>query len=110
MSNKDKTYFSRLIVSNVKQFKQLEKLTRISDKAEIVSYKVTELVVKIMQPQFIVNNLILPACKEILKSLLGDNAGKAVSRVPLSNNTVSRRIDEISSDNQILVSEILYDS
>jgi hypothetical protein len=79
--NKDKTYFSRLLSSNVKQSKQLEKLTNISDKAQIASYKVAELIVKKMQPHTIAKNLILPACKEIVKSMLGESAEKEVSRV-----------------------------
>ncbi|XP_025412220.1 zinc finger BED domain-containing protein 5-like [Sipha flava] len=107
--NKDKTYFSRLLSSNVKQSKQLEKLTNISDKSQIASYKVAELIVKKMQPHTIAENLILPACKEIVKSMLGDSAEKEVSRVPLSNNIISRRIDDMSSDIQKHVSEILCD-
>lgn len=107
--NKDKTYFSRLLSSNVKQSKQLEKLTNISDKAQIASYKVAELIVKKMQPHTIAENLILPACKEIVKSMLGESAEKEVSRVPLSNNTISRRIDDMSSDIKKHVSEILCD-
>lgn len=109
MLNKDKTYFSRLLSSNVKQSKQLEKLTNISDKAQIASYKVAELIVKKMQPHTIAENLILPACKEIVKSMLGESAEKEVSRVPLSNNTISRRIDDMSSDIKKHVSEILCD-
>jgi hypothetical protein len=107
--NKDKTYFSCLLSSNVKQSKQLEKLTNISDKAQIVSYKVAELIVKKMQPHTIAENLILPACKDIVKSMLGESAEKEVYRVLLSNNTISRRIDDMSSDIQKHVSEILCD-
>jgi hypothetical protein len=54
-------------------------------------------------------NLILPVCKEIVKSMLGEIAEKEVSRVPLSNNTLSRRIDDMSSDIQEHVSKIVCD-
>jgi len=40
LSNKDKTYFCRLVLSNEKQSKKFEKLTNISDKAQVASYKV----------------------------------------------------------------------
>jgi len=62
-----------------------------------------------MQPPTIAENLIFPACKEIVKSMLGESAEKEVSRVSLSNNTISRRIDDMSSDIQKHVSEILCD-
>lgn len=42
----DKILFSRLLLSNVKQPKQFEKLTNIFDKAQIYSYKIAELIVK----------------------------------------------------------------
>jgi len=107
--NKDKTYFSRLLSSNVKPSKQLEKLTNISDKPQIASYKVAELIVKKMQPHTIAENVILPACKEIVKLMLGESAEKEVSRVSLSNITISRQIDDVSFDIQKHISEIVCD-
>ena len=41
-------------------------------------------------------SLILPACKKIVKRMLGNEAAKEISKVPLSNNTVHRRILEMS--------------
>jgi len=63
-----------------------------------------------MQPHTIAEDVILPACKEIVKSMLGDNAEKEISLVPLSNDTVSRRIGDMSSDIQCHVREKLSDS
>jgi len=96
-----------LLLSNVKQLEQFEKLTNISTTTQIASYKVTELIVKNMQPHTIAQYLILPMFKEILKSMLSNSAEKEVFRVPLSNNTIFRRIDDMSSDIQKYVSEIL---
>jgi hypothetical protein len=53
-----------------------------------------------MQPHTIAENVILPACKEIVKSMLSDGARKEISLVPLSNDTISRQIADMSSDIQ----------
>ncbi|KAK9694578.1 hypothetical protein QE152_g33463 [Popillia japonica] len=42
--------------------------------------------------------LILPAVEEVLKTVLHKCAYDIIKRIPLSNNTVERRIDEMSSD------------
>jgi len=87
----------------------LEKLINISDKARIANYKVSELIVQKMQPRYIAENLILPACKEIVISILSDSTDKEVSRVLISNNTIYRWIDDMSSDIEKYISEILCD-
>lgn len=109
LSGKNKTYFSRLLSSEVKQAKVMEKRATIADKAQVASYKVAEIIAVKMQPHTIAEDLILPACKEIVKSILGDAAEKEISVVPLSNDTISRRIDDMSSDIQKNVGEILSD-
>lgn len=42
--------------------------------------------------------LILPAAIDLVNTMVGESAGKLISKVPLSNNTVSRRIQRISED------------
>ncbi|KAL0838626.1 hypothetical protein ABMA28_016710 [Loxostege sticticalis] len=42
--------------------------------------------------------LILPAVEEVLKTVLHKSPFDVLKRIPLSNNTVQRRIDEMSSD------------
>jgi hypothetical protein len=85
----------------------MEKRATISEKAQVASYKVAEIIAKKMQPHTVAECVILPACKEIAKSMLGDGAGKEISLVPLSNDTISRRIVDMSSDIQSLVVEKL---
>jgi len=43
-------------------------------------------------------DLILPATRDIVKELLGEDAAKKIDAVPLSDNTVSRRIGEMAED------------
>jgi hypothetical protein len=42
--------------------------------------------------------LILQACKEIVEVILGSEAAEEISKEPLSNDTVHRRITEMSTD------------
>jgi hypothetical protein len=101
LSGKDKNYFSRLLSSEVnKKKKDMEKRATIAEKAQVASFKVAEIIAMKMQPHTIAEDLILPACKEIVKSMLGEGAEKEIPVVPLSNDTISRRIGDMSSDIQ----------
>ncbi|GFV06818.1 hypothetical protein TNCV_4314131 [Trichonephila clavipes] len=44
----------------------------------------------------IAEELILPAAIEIVETMFGDNFAKELQSIPLSNDTVSRRIDDIA--------------
>ena len=46
-------------------------------------------------------DLVLPAVKEIIETVLQQNASSILRTVPLSNDTVQRRIDEMISDELI---------
>ena len=43
-------------------------------------------------------SIILPACKKIVSTMLGNGAALKISKIPLSNDTVRRRILEMSFD------------
>ncbi|GFU96701.1 SCAN domain-containing protein 3 [Trichonephila clavipes] len=47
-------------------------------------------------PHTIAEELILPAAIEIVETMFGDNFAKELQSIPLSNDTVSRRIDDIA--------------
>ena len=48
---------------------------------------------------------MLPACKAIVKEMLGPDTVWEVTKVPLSDNTISRRNDDISVDIKTIVLE-----
>ncbi|GFT51954.1 SCAN domain-containing protein 3 [Trichonephila clavipes] len=50
------------------------------------------------KPHTIAEKLILPAAIEIVETMFGDNFAKELQSIPLSNDTVSRRIDDIAED------------
>ncbi|CAH2002910.1 unnamed protein product [Acanthoscelides obtectus] len=62
------------------------------------SYNISLLIAKSGKPHTIREKLILPAVEEVLKTVLHKPASDIIKRIPLSNNTVERRIDEMSSD------------
>jgi hypothetical protein len=64
----------------------------------LASFKTAELIAKQNKAHNIGEELILPACKEIIEVILGSEAAEEISKVPLSNDTVHRRITEMSTD------------
>jgi hypothetical protein len=87
----------------------MEKIATIAEKAQVSSYKVAEIIARNIQPHTIAENFILLACKKIVKSVLGAAAEREISNVPLSNDTISRRIEDMPSDIQKQVADKLYD-
>ncbi|KAL4120074.1 hypothetical protein QTP88_012813 [Uroleucon formosanum] len=85
-------------------------IVKISDKSQEVSYVVAELVAKTMKPHTIGEQLILPACREIVKIFFGIEAGQEILKIPLSDNTISRRINDMSEDIEQQVLNKLSDS
>ncbi|KAG0439029.1 SCAN domain-containing protein 3 [Dictyocoela muelleri] len=61
------------------------------------SYEISKLIAKSGKDHTIGENLIKPSISTFLKIVLGKD-DKEVKTMPLSNNTVSRRIDEMSED------------
>ncbi len=105
--NKDIDYFQRLLKSNGKACTMFEKKVTVSNKAQEASYMIAELVAKQMKSHTIAESLILPACKIMAKIMLGQEAADEFSKVPLSDNTISRRITDMSHNIENSLSEIL---
>ncbi|GFX38231.1 protein ZBED8 [Trichonephila clavipes] len=62
------------------------------------SYNISLLIEKSGKSHTIGEELILPAVEEVLKTVIPKSASDIIRRIPLSNNTVQRRIDEMSQD------------
>ena len=68
------------------------------------SYQVAELITKSKKPHTVAATLTLPACKAIIvNKMLGPDVAKEIAKVPLSDNTISRRIDDMSADMESIV-------
>ncbi|XP_072395278.1 protein FAM200B-like [Diabrotica undecimpunctata] len=77
----------------------IAKATKKNDKGLLASYKVSFLIAKSGKPHTIGEELILPAVNEIVDTMWGPSqASQVTDAVSLSNNTVSRRIDEMGAN------------
>ena len=62
------------------------------------SYFVALRIAKAKKPHTIAEELLLPATKDIVRVMLGAEYANKLNTISLSNNTVSRRIDDMSDD------------
>ena len=76
----------------------MTKASTISDKAQEASYVVAQMVAKTKSPHTIAENLVKPAVVEFAKIMFGSKVVNEIKAIPMSDNTVSRRIDEMSQD------------
>jgi hypothetical protein len=62
------------------------------------SYNISLLIAKSGKPHTIGEEFILPAVSEVLHTALHKPPSDIIKKIPLSNNTVQRQIDEMSED------------
>ncbi|XP_064414928.1 zinc finger BED domain-containing protein 5-like [Latimeria chalumnae] len=67
-------------------------------KATEASYLVSLRIAKAGKPHNIGEKLLLPAAKDMCMVMIGEKAASQLDMVPLSNDTVSRRIAEMAAD------------
>ena len=88
--------------SNQASIRSLFRQTDICDKQQenglIASYNIFKLIAKTAKAHTIGEDLVLPTAKEIIETVLQQSAFSVLRVVPLSNDSVQRRIDEMSSD------------
>jgi hypothetical protein len=64
----------------------------------IAYWKAAEIIAQRKKPHSIREELFLPTCKEIVRVILDAAAMEEVMKARLPNNTVNRRIAEMSKD------------
>jgi len=62
------------------------------------SYKMAYRVAKYKKPHSVKEELILSTAVDMANVLFGESAGRLLSKVPLSNNTISRTIQLMAED------------
>ncbi|CAL9694249.1 unnamed protein product [Knipowitschia caucasica] len=105
LHNKNVHYFARLHEQTEKPATFMKKNPKVNEKALKASYHVAELVAKSKKSHTVAETLILSACKAIVNEMLGPEAAKEIAKVPLSDNTISRHINDMSADIETIVLE-----
>ena len=98
MKNKSADCFKRLLESQKKQSAAFVNKVSISEKAQEVSYLVAEIIAQKRKSYTVGEDLIMKACTIIVSKMLGKNAVQKIENVPLSESTISRRIDDMLHD------------
>jgi hypothetical protein len=96
--NKPVDFFKRNLVESNSCIANLVSTTSNDNtNAQEASYRVSYRVAKALEAHTIAENLIGPCIKDVVQCMLGEKAAKKTDIVPFSNNTLSRRINDISS-------------
>ena len=76
LQNKDLVYFQRLLDQQSKQRNVFEKTMTVSERAQLASIEVAEIIALKYKFHTLAESVILPACKKIVKSMFGEKAEK----------------------------------
>jgi hypothetical protein len=98
LKSKDINYFKRLLSSQKKETNKFTKKLNISERALEASFVISQKIVNNMKAYNIGENLIKPTCKEIMQIMIGDEAVLEIHKIPISNDTITRRISDMSLD------------
>ncbi|XP_067120060.1 zinc finger BED domain-containing protein 5-like [Centruroides vittatus] len=103
-------FFTKKLIELKQQKGSMFKHMSIPNNALLASYKVAYRVAKCKKNHTVAEQLILPAAVDLVNIMIGESAGKLLSKVPLSNNTISRRIQHMGEDLNIQLIEKLKGS
>lgn len=98
LKNKTKEYFVRKAEEFVKQRKCFKTVLSITEKALKASYAVALRIARAKKAHTIGEDLILPAAMDICEIMIGHDESQKLKSIPLSDDTVRRRIVEMSDD------------
>lgn len=108
--NKEKSYFERRASNMQRQKIWMMKHTTVPQKALNASLEVSYLIGKNMKPHTIGESLVLPAAIKMVSIMHGEKYTNDIKSIPLSKDTVSRRINSIAMNLKSILLSRLYDS
>ena len=105
LKDKPIEFFENWKMQTNKQAKKMDNYLKLPENGLIASYKVAHLLAKRKKAHTDVESVIAPALAIVVEEILGTTAAQKVRRVPLSNDTISRRIKDLSTDLQDQIRE-----
>ena len=121
--NKLKPHFtskhSHLSEKPVEYFTELSKLTKqsalftkrmkTSEKAQEASSLVAQIIAKNKEPHTVAEATIKESCCAIVRTMFGPEFELEVRKIPLADNTIGRRIQDMSEDIKLQMKDIFQD-
>lgn len=98
IANEPRAFFQRKLNSFKSTKSSFSKIASVPSKALLASYQVSHRIAQKKKPHTIGEELILPAAIDMVSTMLGESMGQQLKAIPMSNDTVSRRIADISED------------
>lgn len=95
---KPKSYFESMQAQQIKQTKKMGTFFEVPEKATLASFKIAQLLCKKKKPHTDAESILAPAFSIVAGIMLGPDAELQLKKVPLSNDTISRRIKSMSID------------
>ena len=91
-------FFQRKLDEFTKQKQTFEEIVDFPSNASLASYLVSYRIAKYTKPHTIAETLALPAAIDMVKIMFREFHAKRLRQIPLNDNTVSKRINDISED------------
>ncbi|KAL2101246.1 hypothetical protein ACEWY4_003007 [Coilia grayii] len=110
LTNKPVDYFKRKLDGLNQQQSTITMHSTVSKQCLEASYAVAKRIAKLGKPHTIAETLILPAAQDLCKIMIGESAAAKLGTVPMSNDTVARRIAEMSHDVREQLIELIKNS
>ncbi|XP_059366129.1 zinc finger BED domain-containing protein 5-like [Carassius carassius] len=98
--HKDKPveFFRKKLTHCHAQQSRFTKAASLPANAQLASYKVAYRVAQCKKPHTIAEELILPSAIDMVSTMIDEATASKLKAIPLSNNTISRRIYDMSKD------------
>ncbi|XP_078503253.1 zinc finger BED domain-containing protein 5-like [Lissotriton helveticus] len=109
LSEKPVEYFIELSKSIRKQSASFTKRMKTSEKAQKASYLVAQTIAKNKEPHTVAETTIKQSCCAIVRAMFGPEFEMEVNKIPLTDNTIGRCIQDMSANIKLQMKDIFQD-